>query len=96
MDGSEKIVITQSKKTRCFKGIKRRLPVYYYTNGRSWMNSEVFAGILAEWDKQMKRKRLHILLYIKLTTVQLTISTSSSHTTDCAICNLILHQNSIH
>ena len=47
MDGTEKmrrIVIEQSKKSRCFKGIKS-LPVDYYANRRSWMNSEVFAEI---------------------------------------------------
>ncbi|XP_064387951.1 tigger transposable element-derived protein 6-like [Halichondria panicea] len=46
---SPPIVIWKSENPRCFKGIdKSKLPVWYYAQKKSWMNSEILHDILIE------------------------------------------------
>ncbi|XP_051784514.1 tigger transposable element-derived protein 6-like [Erpetoichthys calabaricus] len=68
MSGSDKrklLVIGQSAKPRCFKGLRMDgLPVLYHANKNAWMTSEIFSKWLSEWDVELQRKSKKILLLL--------------------------------
>ncbi|GFS86403.1 tigger transposable element-derived protein 6 [Trichonephila clavipes] len=71
MDGSEKItplVIRQSAKPRCFKGINS-FPTKYRSNKKAWMTTELFNEWLVQLNSDMKREKRHILLFLDNCTV---------------------------
>lgn len=66
MSGTEKLpllVIGNSQKLHCFKGIKT-LPVIYKANRKAWMTSEIFEEWVKNLDKKMKNEGRNILLII--------------------------------
>ncbi|GFT96729.1 tigger transposable element-derived protein 6 [Trichonephila clavipes] len=59
MDGSEKItplVIGNSAKPRCFKGINS-FPIKYRSNKKAWMTTELFNEWLVSLNSDMKREK---------------------------------------
>ena len=67
MSGTEKLpllVIGNSQKPRCFKGIKS-LPVIYKANRKAWITSEIFEEWIRNLDKKMKNKGRNILLIVE-------------------------------
>ncbi|XP_046661293.1 tigger transposable element-derived protein 4-like [Homalodisca vitripennis] len=57
------LMIGKSKNPRCFKGVQS-FPMDYTSNKKSWMNSGVFEKWLTDLDRQMKKKKKKILLFI--------------------------------
>ncbi|GFS69778.1 tigger transposable element-derived protein 6 [Trichonephila clavipes] len=71
MNGSEKItplVIGKSAKPRCFKAINS-FPTKYRSNKKSWMATKLFNEWLVSLNSDMKREKLHILLFLDNFTV---------------------------
>ncbi|XP_053388839.1 tigger transposable element-derived protein 6-like [Mercenaria mercenaria] len=59
------LVIGKSRKPRCFSRINvDSLSVTYRFNKKSWMNSGLFEEWLSSVDKQMKRQKRNILLFL--------------------------------
>jgi len=59
------LVIGKSKNPHCFKRIdKGKLPVYYYSNMKSWMTLNIFAEWLQKLNAEMKLKGRKILLLL--------------------------------
>lgn len=72
MIGTEKLkpfMIGKYKKPRCFTGVKS-FPFDYDANPKAWMNSKVFAQWLLKLDKQMKKEKRKIILFIDKCTAQ--------------------------
>lgn len=66
MTGTEKLkpfMIGKYNKPRCFAGVKS-FPFEYVANPKAWMNSTVFGQWLLKLDKQMKKEKRKILLFI--------------------------------
>lgn len=66
MDGSEKLkplVIGKSKKPRCFKGVTS-FPLTYCANTKVWMTAVLFRQWLQALDKDMKKQKRKIILFI--------------------------------
>ncbi|XP_047505969.1 tigger transposable element-derived protein 6-like [Pieris napi] len=64
--GTEKLkplIIGQSKKTRCFAGLKS-LPMDYEANKKAWMTADLFKKWLINIDKQMVTSNRKIILFI--------------------------------
>jgi hypothetical protein len=61
MSGTDKrklLVIGESAKPRCFKGLNMdSLPVKYYANKNAWMTSEIFKKWLMRWDVELQRNQ---------------------------------------
>lgn len=57
------LVIGKSKNPRCFKGIQS-FPTDYTFNRKAWMKSDVFGKWLSDLDKQMKKKKKKILMFV--------------------------------
>ena len=63
----EPIVIWKSKKPRCFKGLKnpsRPANVHYFSNKKSWMNSEIFETVLSRLNKRLLSQKRKIILFL--------------------------------
>lgn len=59
------LLITKSRNPRCFKKIKpETLPVSYYFNKKSWMNSGIMEAWLKGLDRKMGRQNRRILLFM--------------------------------
>nr|XP_034326220.1 tigger transposable element-derived protein 4-like [Crassostrea gigas] len=59
------LLIAKSRNPRCFKKIKpETLPVSYYFNKKSWMNSEIMEAWLKGLDRKMGRQNRKILLFL--------------------------------
>ena len=63
-DGSDRmaIMIGKSQKPRAFRGIT--LPIDYYSQKNSWMNSTIFNKIMQKFNKRMKRMNKNIILFM--------------------------------
>lgn len=71
MDGSEKLkplIVGKSAKPRCFKGVKS-LPTIYRSNKKSWMTTELFNEWLISVNRDMKKAKRKILLFLDNCTV---------------------------
>jgi hypothetical protein len=64
-DGTDKkaIMIGRSHKPRAFRGIKS-LPIDYYKQQNSWINSDIFNKIIKKFDSEMRKSGRNVLLYI--------------------------------
>jgi hypothetical protein len=66
MDGSEKLpllVIGNSAKPRCFKGVKT-LPVNYTSSKKAWMNKSIFTKWLLDLDLKFTKEKRKICLIL--------------------------------
>ena len=55
--------IWKSEDPRCFKGIKKsELPVWYFSQKKSWMDSEILNEILGRINRKLIRNERSILL----------------------------------
>jgi len=64
--GTEKLpplMIGRSQNPSCFSKIKS-FPMKYKSNAKAWMTSQIFADWLKEINKEMAKKKRHILLFI--------------------------------
>lgn len=69
-DGSDKmtpLIIGKSQKPRCFKNVKT-LPVSYDANKTAWMTANIFIEWLKKIDKDMKKQKRKILLFMDQST----------------------------
>lgn len=69
-DGSDKmtpLLIGKSRKPRCFKNVKT-LPVGYDSNRTAWMTANIFTEWLKKLDKDMKKRKRKILLFMDQST----------------------------
>ena len=64
-DGSDKkcSVIGVSKCPRAIRGIKN-LPVDYYNQKNAWMTTDIFEQIIEKLNKEMRKKKRKILLFV--------------------------------
>ena len=63
----EPLVVWWSKKPRCFKNIKRLSKphgIYYYSNWKAWMNTEIMTSILGKINLQMEIAKRNIILFM--------------------------------
>ncbi|XP_050400164.1 tigger transposable element-derived protein 6 isoform X2 [Patella vulgata] len=59
------LVIGVAENPRCFKGVdKNNLSVNWLANRKVWMTSAIFSDWLEELNRQMRRQRRHILLFM--------------------------------
>ena len=66
MDVSEKLpllMIGKSANPRCFKNIKRK-PVEYKSNNKAWMTSVIFEDWLLKPNRQYRRIKRTIIIFI--------------------------------
>lgn len=71
MDGSQKLtplVIGKAANPRCFKGIKS-FPTSYKSNKKAWMTTELFNNWLLNLERDMKRQKRKIILFLDNCTV---------------------------
>ena len=57
----------RSKKPRCFKNIKslsRPHGIYYYSNAKAWMTTEIMTSVLGEINRQMEIAKGKIILFM--------------------------------
>ena len=60
---SKPIVIAKSNNPRCFKHVdKRKLPVHYYSQEKSWMTGEILDKILCILNSKLKSTSRYVLL----------------------------------
>lgn len=65
MTGTDKrqlLIIGKSKQPRCFRG--KYLPVTYSSNSNAWMTSDIFKEFVQLMDKEMRRKKRNIILFV--------------------------------
>jgi hypothetical protein len=64
-NGSDRklIMIGKSKNPRAFRGIKT-LPIEYYSQTNSWMDSIIFAKIMRKFNEKMKKLNKNIILFM--------------------------------
>ena len=63
----EPLVVWRSKKPRCFKNIKslsRPHGIYYYSNLKAWMTTEIVASVLGKINQQMEVAKRKIILFM--------------------------------
>ena len=63
----ESLVAWRSKKPRCFKNIKslsRPHGIYYYSNPKAWMTTEIMTSILGKINRQMEVAKRKIILFM--------------------------------
>ncbi|XP_031549387.1 tigger transposable element-derived protein 6-like [Actinia tenebrosa] len=59
------LVIGKSRKPRCFKNINtEQLPVTYVNSKKAWMTNDIFISWIKDVNKEMKKKRRHILMFL--------------------------------
>lgn len=65
-DKEEPVVIWRSLNPRCFKNLpgKRPLHVKYFSNPKSWMNSEIMKELLNKLNRKMRNQGRHIILFL--------------------------------
>jgi len=71
MDGSKKLtplLIGKADKPRCFKGI-HSFPITYHSNKKVWMTTQLFNEWLVSLNKDMKKQKRKILLFLNKCTV---------------------------
>ena len=63
----EPLVVWRSKKPCCFKNIKslsRPHGIYYYSNPKAWMTTEIMISILGKINRQMEVAKRKIILFM--------------------------------
>ena len=63
----EPLVVWRSKKPRCFKNIKslsRPHGIYYYSNPKAWMTTEIMTSVLGKINRQVEVAKRKIILFI--------------------------------
>ena len=63
----EPLVVWRSKKPRCFKNIKclsRPHGIYYYSNPKAWMTTEIMTSVLEKINRQMEAAKRKIMLFM--------------------------------
>ena len=61
------LVVYRSKKPRCFKNIKSLLRprgIYYYSNPKAWMTTEIITSVLGKINQQMRVAKRKIILFM--------------------------------
>jgi len=59
------LIIGKSKNPRCFKNLKvENLPCSYFSQFKSWMNSEIFINWIKKFDDTMSKENRKILLLL--------------------------------
>ena len=64
---TEPIVIWKSKIPRCFRYLEdksRPANLHYFSNGKSWMNTDIMVKILSMLDAKMKSQNRNVILFI--------------------------------
>lgn len=57
------LVIGKSKRPRCFKNVND-FPTDYMANKKAWMNCDTFSDWLKKTDKEMKKKKKKIIIFV--------------------------------
>ena len=63
----EPLVVWRSKKPRCFKNIKslsRPHEIYYYSNPKAWMTTEIMTSVLGKINRQMEVAKRKIIIFM--------------------------------
>ena len=63
----EPLVVWRSKKPRCFKNIKslsRPHGIFYYSNPKAWMTTEIMTSALGKINRQMEVAKRKIILFM--------------------------------
>ena len=59
------LVIGKSQTPRCFRNLKvEKLPIVWRANKKAWMNSGLFTEWVKQFDRDMGRAKLRVLLFI--------------------------------
>ena len=64
---TEPIVIWKSKITRCFRYLEdksRPANLHYFSNEKSWMNTDIMVKVLSMLDAKMKSQNRNVILFI--------------------------------
>jgi len=64
MTGTDKLrplVIGKSMKPRCLKGVNK-FPLDYTANANAWMTSSIFTDFMTKWDKQLKKRKIAVVM----------------------------------
>ena len=62
----EPTVIWTSKGPRCFNSLKdplRRMPVHYFSNKKTWIDSDIMESILSRLDRKMCLEKCKVALF---------------------------------
>jgi len=81
-DGTDRscCMIGKSKNPRAFRGIKN-LPIEYYSQKNSWINSSIYKNIIIKLNNKMKRLNKNIILFV---------DNCSTHILDIDLSNIVI------